>query len=364
MKRVCKRGETVNHDVPDEIMVYIMSKLPLNSIVRFKCACKQWCALIQDEAFIQFHFSLRHRQVNLRHHTSFQVIGRIGFFYVIYSIEQDGSSTVIEGKFFDSNSFIDPFVPACNGLVCSLGSPQALYVSNPVTNDSVTLPEPRFLKAFPPSNIRLGFGFDIVSKKYKVVGCDASRHSKIEVLALGEESWRPVEGNIDTTRFKDQIIHLNGMLYWFSTETARGVPRQITTFNLTHERFGVEISVPDDIGFLKGRHWLCEFEGCLCVIDHYQNMIDMWVLKTTCDNNKQVWVNRPIILPSELKMVTNVIPIADGLVLVRCRQENNYLCHYNQVGRVSNVIKVRNIPGCMLIAGKYEDSLVPVRSVC
>ncbi|KAL5861784.1 hypothetical protein ACOSQ4_003080 [Xanthoceras sorbifolium] len=42
---------------PVEIVVEILSKLPVKSLLRFKSACKPWCALFGDRKFIEMHLS-------------------------------------------------------------------------------------------------------------------------------------------------------------------------------------------------------------------------------------------------------------------------------------------------------------------
>ncbi|KAF5185555.1 hypothetical protein FRX31_024857 [Thalictrum thalictroides] len=101
----------------------------------------------------------------------------------------------------------------------------------------------------------------------------------------------------------------------------------ITSFNLAEEQFGV----PDDaMGFVNLGHWLCELEGCLCLVGYDDNMmLDLWVLKT--NNKQQQWVNTRITLPFEmsLKLLDTAIPIQHGEILVQFEQ-TFYLCRDDQ----------------------------------
>ncbi|CAN1156127.1 F-box/kelch-repeat protein At3g06240 [Linum perenne] len=47
----------VHKEFPEDIIVDIMSRLPVKPIVRFKCACKAWYKLFSQPFFIQMHFN-------------------------------------------------------------------------------------------------------------------------------------------------------------------------------------------------------------------------------------------------------------------------------------------------------------------
>lgn len=51
------KREAIQVTFPQEIIIEILSWMPVKSLLRMKCACKQWCALIQDRHFIEKHLS-------------------------------------------------------------------------------------------------------------------------------------------------------------------------------------------------------------------------------------------------------------------------------------------------------------------
>ncbi|PQQ04004.1 hypothetical protein Pyn_21595 [Prunus yedoensis var. nudiflora] len=42
-------------ELPFEVIIGILSRLPVESVLRFKCVCRQWCSTLQEEDFIAKH---------------------------------------------------------------------------------------------------------------------------------------------------------------------------------------------------------------------------------------------------------------------------------------------------------------------
>ncbi|PQQ07855.1 hypothetical protein Pyn_38937 [Prunus yedoensis var. nudiflora] len=42
-------------ELPFEVIIEILSRLPVESVLRFKCVCRQWCSTFQEEDFIAKH---------------------------------------------------------------------------------------------------------------------------------------------------------------------------------------------------------------------------------------------------------------------------------------------------------------------
>ena len=45
--------------IPEDVVVDILLRLPVKSLLRFKCVRKNWCALIKSPSFIREHFQYR-----------------------------------------------------------------------------------------------------------------------------------------------------------------------------------------------------------------------------------------------------------------------------------------------------------------
>ncbi|GAU26315.1 hypothetical protein TSUD_56130 [Trifolium subterraneum] len=57
--------ETENTDLPHELIILILQRLPVKSLIRFKCVCKSWFSLISSDT----HFANSHFQLTAATHT-------------------------------------------------------------------------------------------------------------------------------------------------------------------------------------------------------------------------------------------------------------------------------------------------------
>ncbi|XP_059624633.1 F-box/kelch-repeat protein At3g23880-like [Cornus florida] len=48
-------------NLPHDIIVQILSRLPVKSLLQFRCVCKSWCSLISDSHFVKTHLSCMSR---------------------------------------------------------------------------------------------------------------------------------------------------------------------------------------------------------------------------------------------------------------------------------------------------------------
>ena len=64
---ILRRRTKHDDDLPDEIVLDILSKLPVKSLLRFRCVCKPWYSSIANPKFISTHL-LNHNHHHHHHH--------------------------------------------------------------------------------------------------------------------------------------------------------------------------------------------------------------------------------------------------------------------------------------------------------
>ena len=110
------RRRTKRDDLPDEIVLEILARLPVKSLLRFRCVCKPWYSSIAKPSFISTH------HLNHIHHGYVMHIPR--------NIPAHYSSLACDGAFETIPEFRVPFtfqpqfsrfVGSCNGMLCFAG---------------------------------------------------------------------------------------------------------------------------------------------------------------------------------------------------------------------------------------------------
>ncbi|KEH23129.1 putative F-box domain, galactose oxidase, beta-propeller, F-box associated interaction [Medicago truncatula] len=208
--------------LPDELVCEVLSFLTVKLLMRFRCVCKSWNALIDSPNFIKIHQKKSERNKQ------------------IIQIERDYS---IESKYLIVNScpirglMENPLIThadkhycrltedrlyvvgSCNGLVCLLGFNQLenwFYFYNPATRKVSEK-----LGSFTRTNrSNIAFGFDNSTDTYKVVEfCQMSRD--VRVFSLGDNIWRNIQSFPNVfIPFKVGYnscrggVYLNGTLNW------------------------------------------------------------------------------------------------------------------------------------------------------
>ncbi|KAK9265610.1 hypothetical protein L1049_028594 [Liquidambar formosana] len=158
-------------DMPHDIVINILSRLPVKSLMRFRCVCKSWHALVSDPNFVDMH--LNQTYANNKG-------------YVLMSDDGDNFSFHCGETFVLHRRLEVPFkIPFerfmvegyCNGLICLRYRRIPIYDSdmylwNPSIRKFKVLPESKFRGR--RSTPKLGkmftvFGFCPQINDYRVV---------------------------------------------------------------------------------------------------------------------------------------------------------------------------------------------------
>ncbi|XP_062104838.1 F-box protein At3g07870-like [Humulus lupulus] len=298
--------------LPPEIILQIISKLPISSLFQVKYVCKAWHNLAQDSRFLDLILkrSPEESECLVMHSNS---LAKNQIFLVDYSellyCDKETQLMNIQSSFCSSSPEFD-VVSSCNGLLCllcdnSLTNNGVLRIYNPLTGEYKALPNTTSFHD-PTQYVVYGFGFNPITNEYKVVKIIyywpaqeeedddylglmsfSLRVSEVKVLSLGSSSWRCLGR---TSYYLDdwpgQAV-VNGRIHWETCQQRDFPHRDIISFHLEDEQFR-EVPKPDDLLLLKCDH-LSILRGCLSVgLCVNYGKLEIWVMKEY--GVKESWV--------------------------------------------------------------------------
>ncbi|XP_057796008.1 F-box/kelch-repeat protein At3g23880-like [Salvia miltiorrhiza] len=187
---------------PRDIMIAILTRLPVKSLFRFRCVCKPWSGLVFNPSFIKLHTTLSLESPRPRaaqtHLLNCPVL------------------SVHPNRVAPSDA-ADLWLDHCNGMVCMTrpSYTQKIVLWNPATNLWKILPDStvRFGAA---QMVSLGFGCNADGDDFKVVriACMKGRKMKtvVEVYSSKSGSWRTIEdvGFKFTVMYPKNHVIVNG----------------------------------------------------------------------------------------------------------------------------------------------------------
>ncbi|KAI4319891.1 hypothetical protein MLD38_033435 [Melastoma candidum] len=321
-------------DLPREIILDLLSRLPVTSLVQFRLVCRSWRALTEDPLLADGHLSLMAMSSPfLVFHSDYPIRNQLGFVELSAAVQagarDDGQKPCFAVKRFslpfrDSMPEFD-VVGSCNGLMCLSDSfyREPLRVYNPFTGEFRDLPESR---QYVDQDVVFGFGYSPTMKKYKAIKSvyyyanspkTAShrrprrlRHmqSEVQVLTLGDPcpSWRSLGKAPYQIERKQTEAFLHGRLHWVTGPRRYRSARQIVSFDMTEERF-LEIPKPDGGSLARGNYQLGVLRGCLSAVAYCNyGRMEIWTMKTY--GVKESWVkeyNVGAYMPKGLKQNAN-----------------------------------------------------------
>ncbi|KAK6133845.1 hypothetical protein DH2020_032395 [Rehmannia glutinosa] len=271
-----------NPELPGDVIIEILSWLPVQSILKFRCVCKSWLSSISSQQFVKTHLRNSKQDSNFRHH---RIILNCRSNFKQFSIPSLLYEPIIDA--FDMNDvaynpkkLANWVVGSCDGLICAAINKKHMILWNPST---------RIFKKLPAFDVELngsgffayGFGFDKASDDYKVVGFFDSSWGLLEqtvkVYSLKSDQWKTIKSFEDCWPMNDPATFANGKLYWnayFKLEFK--CVWDIIFLDLETDELGL-LQVPNyvkDCSYSK----LGESEGCLYVLCIHLTSADLWII--------------------------------------------------------------------------------------
>jgi len=220
--------------LPDELIMEILSWLPVKSLMKFRCVNKFFKTVISNPQFVEVNLK---KSVRNPHLTSILRLNYEDKQVIDWNLVTFPISRLLENQ---STSFLcyDPYyrltndycrwwvVGSCNGLLClidmlkSRSQDSRICFWNPATRT-----KSEYL--LPSSNncIWFAFGYDTLAKTYKVVAfCKeldvehGNARIGVKIFSMGNNSWRNIQcfPMLPLDRFNNHGVYLSGTINWLA----------------------------------------------------------------------------------------------------------------------------------------------------
>ncbi|XP_017412968.2 F-box/kelch-repeat protein At3g23880 [Vigna angularis] len=333
----------------DDLILEILSRLPVESLMRFRCVSKTWNSIILNPDLVKSHLkkSSKNPQILLLEK---KIEERQCFSAVLSSlpclIQNPTSSSA--GRILRCPKPYKYLFGSCNGLLslhCSLSTYECeehmVCFLNPATK-TCSLPSPSLRLNYGIGvqyDMNFGFGYDDWRDSYKVVAMvlDWSTHqTSVWVYCMGDVRWRltimtsPAFLTIDSNGY-----FLNGTVNWLG-HSSKESKLQIFSYDLkndTNRYLSVPELVPKDSEFNS----MGILNDCLCVsFDERRTVFVVLTLKDTGDDRS--WSQ----LMSVSYETLNISPYYDYLRTL-CMWGDLLLLTYSQLWDDYDIIIIFNL---------------------
>ncbi|KAM7485682.1 hypothetical protein LguiA_001691 [Lonicera macranthoides] len=270
-KRV-KQERLMESELPDEIIDEILSRLPVQSLLRFKCVCKRWLSTISDP---NFHQKTQSESILI-------VEGLKPLTASLSSI--DDNRFVTKSFSFERKNYCNKrtvISHSCNGLVI-IGIHESFFLFNPLTR--------YFAKVLVMNCLRqnnttvAGLCYDASTNDYKVVIRFTHRFRRDGVVVVASlKTKRCVQINFpfDVASTKAGPV-VNGTMHWTVNDSVNNqysLSKKIIYFDLCRNLFEEFPSPQSQFGGKNAIFCLGVSGGYLCMVrlDHFN--IEILIMK-------------------------------------------------------------------------------------
>ncbi|KAI9127251.1 hypothetical protein K1719_001810 [Acacia pycnantha] len=285
--------------LPQTIIRNILQRLPVKSLLRFQCVCKQWGTLIKNHSFIADH--LHHST----HHNSYLLFQRSGsdkdLPVDLCLLDCEKQFDEVQNIPLDSSVRVR-IVGSSNGLLCverSNDRVHSLFLWNPAIRKISQVHSNVY--DFEGS-IFVGYGYSPIADDYKILRCyvpeDEDELNRVEVYSLNTHRWKKVKfGNLKGVNFQSDTVSANGAMFWLGSKPDKE-EELVISFDIAEEAFTLVPMPPLDESHKYSGHKLTVHENKLAVISHFIKgvslttdswYIDLWVVEEGIGAPKKRW---------------------------------------------------------------------------
>ncbi|XP_026439666.1 F-box/kelch-repeat protein At3g06240-like [Papaver somniferum] len=222
-----------------DIVSNIIIRLPVKSILRFRCVSKAWCKLLKDPDFVKKHLShvIEMNKFSVMMHPCYDLHEKA------HTLAYDPSSSTLSSPASVSYPLARTFWGTCNGLIClSTTNEKDVVLWNPITKEFKEVPTVPIESADEFSNYKDGFGYGDEIDDFKIVsfvGFEDVYFSEVRVYTLKSNSWRRLEnipyllchGEMDMSQ-----VSVHGAMHWLAFSDTEP-DKVIVSFDFKDDRF-------------------------------------------------------------------------------------------------------------------------------
>ncbi|XP_004491717.1 F-box/kelch-repeat protein At3g23880-like [Cicer arietinum] len=197
----------------DDLIVEILSFVPVKTLMQLKCVCKSWNTIVSNPSFAKLHLQRSPRNTHLMIYT-------IDCSAVLFPLSSLPENLLTAIPKYPRYPFLDmccsDLVGSCNGLICLVGYSRPyewLRFWNPATNSLSDI-----LGYSYGYRNRLTFGYDSSTDTYKVVSLSGKI---VNVFSLGDNVWKNIQ-NFPVVSFEqchpcvNAGVHVSGTINWLT----------------------------------------------------------------------------------------------------------------------------------------------------
>ncbi|KAI9110610.1 hypothetical protein K1719_018476 [Acacia pycnantha] len=280
--------------LPEEIFTNILKRLPVKSLIRFQCVCKDWKNLFKTPSFVAEHNRHSTQQDSVLlfksgglpcnpEHLRLCLINR--------------DMQVLEYQAQPSLVRRCDIIGSSNGLLC-LVHKSSFILWNPATREVLQVPKVLDLICF------AGFGFSPVVNDYKIVRLALSRlHGVrvclVQVFSVSTWSWKEVGELMPGIMPYDPGFALDGAIFFLGSRGG-GPESCLISFDIATESLAL-IPIPRSAhATIEGR--LTTYENklamlskswveCKSEIESTKSFsINLWVMEKCVDTSGERWI--------------------------------------------------------------------------
>lgn len=368
-------GSSSVAELPNALIIDILSRLPIKPLLNCKSVCKTWLHLMSDPFFVRLHLE-RSPTTLLIQKTPFERKESTEMLLVEIVEEDISKPFYIEIiRLFPTKNFPDTDVRilnSCNGLLCLYSgdkSDMMVHVCNPVLGEYIDIPVVNTVKKF---DHHLAFGFSSVSNQYKVLQTFYPEKDKTaapclaEIYTVGTGQWRSIGNAPYRLQSLDANVFLHDSIHWI--EYRSNSIGFVSAFDFVSEQFklvplppasqihdGMGRCYPSSVGVIKG----CLFMTNGVCIENEK--FEIWVMEEY--GIKESWTKKFVLSNLEVQHYVSYQPLyflSSGEILL-CEDDESIGVYVPKLKRIHED-KFYKGKDCFLVTA-HNPSFVSLQDV-